>query len=1079
MMVKIAAKIGAEYLPAPKFARKILYLFILFHASPLGSAEEGIPKTGMDTTKHIAWVEGHARYDQRPLTVEILARLKDPAHFNILIAHELKSSPAHWEIFTCAPDGALCVYLPGHDPDHIRSSFQATDGQWHLFRMILTQDEGILEVDGHEVARERIHAKVPFEAQAGDLAIGSLVSMQLGCHGDIAEVRILGDRGTLGSWDLGSCQDDRFEDRSSHGNHAKRLPAPQTMDRLDITSLNSEEAAELDISQPLPEGKSIALLPPQIPVEETRKALKRARQSLPLNSLKSAPEPRDGVLKDWEEQFFFLDLRLQGKEMAPPGAEEQVYDRHALCWPQDRDPLGVVLRQTQALHQRLSHDMGQPGLETLGRDLDRLILRAKETPLNKTRSRKDLFLLVCALQREIAFSNPLLDFDSILFVARGNPMGSRFTGPTVTKDVFGQHFATQYFAFNSLPGGGLFEVSDYKTEPRVRDLLRDVRVENGRLRGRELKPGAFLSPDLSFDGQEIVFAYTENREHRWKWTPETSWNLFRMKRDGTGLTQITDSEYGDFDPCWLPDGKIAFISNRRGGFIRCFALLHVPNYVLHIMDRDGRGIRPLSFYETSEWHPSVNHDGMLVYTRWDYTDRENCLGSNFWITYPDGRNPRAPHGNYPYPWHTFPDNDSRDTRFGRPYTEMNIRAIPGSRKYILTAAPHHGEAFGSLAILDLSDRDDGFMGQLRRLTPYAPFPETEIQARSQYPFGTPWPLSEDFFLCNYWENLYLLDRFGNLILLAENPLCFHGQFCPEFRLIDPIPFKARPTPPILPDFTAWDTSNPNPSPSATVAVMNVYDSDLPLPKGTKIRWIRVVQNILKENPWMGVPMIGYQEENTPRIPLGIAPVEEDGSAFFEVPAGKELIFQILDDRHMAVQTMRSVAYAHPGEKLTCMGCHEDTHSAPLLQRSPTALERPPSSLRPELGDIEPVGYYRTVKPILDATCKGCHEKKGKGPLDLSYEALRPLVFYFAGGMSGSTIQPIHGGSRSIPGRCGANASELAQILTSSPHKDRVSDKEILAITLWLDCNAPRLTAFHDMDRQIEGDLVWPRLDVSP
>jgi len=53
-------------------------------------------------------------------------------------------------------------------------------------------------------------------------------------------------------------------------------------------------------------------------------------------------------------------------------------------------------------------------------------------------------------------------------------------------------------------------------------------------------------------------------------------------------------------------------------------------------------------------------------------------------------------------------------------------------------------------MLDLHVRDDGNMSQLRRITPYAPFPETENSARSQYPYGTAWPLSEDYYLCNWW-----------------------------------------------------------------------------------------------------------------------------------------------------------------------------------------------------------------------------------------------------------------------------------------------------------------------------------------
>ena len=56
--------------------------------------------------------------------------------------------------------------------------------------------------------------------------------------------------------------------------------------------------------------------------------------------------------------------------------------------------------------------------------------------------------------------------------------------------------------------------------------------------------------------------------------------------------------------------------------------------------------------------------------------------------------------------------------------------------------------------------------------------------------------------------------------------------------------------------------------------------------------------------------------------LGTVPVEEDGSVYFEAPVGKAIGFQVLDEKGLAVQSMRSVTYVHPGERLTCLGCHE-------------------------------------------------------------------------------------------------------------------------------------------------------------
>lgn len=1049
----------------------------------------------LDTSQRVAFVEASSLYNVRPLTVECWVRLRSPRFYNILIANEIKASATHWELFSLAGSGCLAAYLPGNQPDFVGSSAPIADGQWHYIALVLDHQTVRLFVDAAEAAQVAITRPAPRQGLPGPLCFGSLVSRDLSCDGLIAEVRLSRiarpileiptaplptDEFTVGLWRFHQADGlNRIPDLSETGHPATLVPAIQTLDRVDVTALSAAAAAELAKAGGPPGGRSLALPPPTLDLAATRASLRQTLARLPLPSLAHADQTRDGILADWEEQFFHLDRRLKGLEPLPRGAAEQVLDPQALVYASDRDPLGVILRQTQALLQALQQMTAGSELALLAADFAALQAACNQVNVADEALRKSYFLAACALQRQIALANPLLDFDRILFVARGNYLGSRITGPTVTADVYGQHFTTQYFAFNSIPGGGLFYVQDFKTEPRVVNILKNSVVQNGRLKGRRLQPGAFLSPDLSYDGQTILFAYTENREHRWVWSNSTTWNIFRVQVDGSQLVQLTDSPYNDFDPCWLPNGRIAFISERRGGYIRCFPFLHVPNYVLHSMQADGSDIYPLSYYETSEWHPSVNNDGMLVYTRWDYTDRENCLGSNFWICFPDGRDPRAPHGNYPRPWHTFPDNPHGDSRIGRPYVEMNIRAIPHSPRYIMTAAPHHGEAFGSLVMLDLAVPDDGHMSQLKRITPYVPFPETESPARSQYPYGTPWPLSEDFYLCNYWENLYLLDRFGNQILLCENALVFGGQTQPEMRLIDPIPLRPRPKPPVIPTRTQQGENADPQVPPATIGVLNVYDSDLPFPEGTQIKWLRVIQNILKLNPWMGIPLIGYQNENTPRIPLGIVPVEEDGSAYFKAPVEKELLFQVLDENFMAVQSMRSVAYVHRGEQLICQGCHEDPQKAPALSRSPQAFRRPPSELQPEVGPVEPITYYQLVQPVFEKSCLPCHRQKNQGPVDMSYEALEPYVFYFAGGMSGETIKPLHGGSRTIPGRFGARYSRMGQALQDENHQGKVSAEDFHRVVLWLDCNSLRLGAYHDEEKQKRGEVVWPTLDVDP
>ena len=172
---------------------------------------------------------------------------------------------------------------------------------------------------------------------------------------------------------------------------------------------------------------------------------------------------------------------------------------------------------------------------------------------------------------------------------------------------------------------------------------------------------------------------------------------------------LTDGAFNDFDPCFMPSGRLSFITERRGGYLRCGRVC--PTYTLYDMAEDGSDIRCLSWHETNEWHPSVNNEGLIVWTRWDYVDRHGQIAHMPWLTTPDGRNPRPVHGNYAI-------------RRNRPDMEQDVRAIPDSHLYVATAAPHHNQSYGSLIVIDSYQKDDDGWSPLRRLTPRAEFPES-------------------------------------------------------------------------------------------------------------------------------------------------------------------------------------------------------------------------------------------------------------------------------------------------------------------------------------------------------------------
>lgn len=752
-----------------------------------------------------------------------------------------------------------------------------------------------------------------------------------------------------------------------------------------------------------------------------------------------------------------------------PRLEQEAFRRDALILATDETPVDVVRRRTAALlhHlQSLSHapDLRQEAAElTTVTDFDKLI----------------------ALRRRIAFKNPLLDFDKIVFLKHN-------------KQIRGdRHMVDQYFGFNAEKAGGVYILENaFGEQPRVRPLVD--------------KPGGYIALELDSAARTLLFAFTE-AEHQlppgvicdtnvwseadmrrdprhafYHFRPETCYHLFRISVDGTGLTQLTDGPWNDFDPCFLPSGRIAFISTRCGGQLRC-GFRPDPTYTLHAMQPDGTDIIQLSYHDTNEWHPSVDHNGMLVYTRWDYVDRDSDVAHHLWHCYPDGRDPRSYHGNYP------------DRRESRPWMEMSCRAVPGSAKYIAVTGAHHGQAYGTLVLIDPREKDDRASGQLKRLTPEVQFAESESapgvphakgkHAPNAEVYGTPWPLSEDFHLVVYDPGrknygLYLIDSFGNRELLYRDD---------KIACLDPIPLKPRPCPPVLPVKTiqakADRPANADLA-TGTVMVMNAYDSDQPWPSGTRIKQLRVINLFPKDNSIANEPNIGHAAQSLCRGVLGTAQVEADGSAHFQVPTGTGIYFQAIDENGLAVHTMRSATYLHPGETLTCVGCHESRHNAASNAAStrPLALNRPPAALQPEVPGSYPLTFPRLVQPVLDRHCVACHEqsKNNKAPglhgdrfaKNGWSEAFHSLNKH-AWGMSGGNGIALKERQYSIPGQDGARVSKLYQLLAKGHHDVKLPPADLHRLTLWLDCNSNFFGAYHDIDVQAKGEIVRPRFGIPP
>jgi hypothetical protein len=837
------------------------------------------------------------------------------------------------------------------------------------------------------------------------------------------------------------------------------------------------------------------------------------------------PPPGSAYPEGEEARQYAMLMHDLGRRDAFRRVAGQAFRPEALVLDSDRDPLDVVLRRTEALVADIRRMPRAPDLRAAAAQLDGLRAAAGKTAVGDRPARRALFDRACRLRRRIALGNPLLDFSDIVFVKR-------------QRSCF-NHMCDQYYGIAQRPGGGLFVLCDaFGPRAHLRDLLADAAVGNGRLQGRRLaggprrhwnltldfagdlhgeptEGGSFLSPEVSYDGQTVAFAYVEcqgGREHRehtdprkGHWDVGRCYHLFQVGRDGSNLRQMTDGTWNDFQPCFMPGGRMVFISERRGGYLRCGRAC--PTFTVFDMAADGGDLRCLSFHETNEWHPSVTHDGMILYTRWDYVDRNGMTAHNPWIMTPDGRNPRAIHGNYAL-------------RYQRPDMELSVRAIPGSHRFVATAAPHHGQAFGSLVVLDPRIRDDDRMAPVKRLTPEVGFPESQDGTES---YGEAWPLGENYYLCSFdpvqvaalnpggWGcpgdpgtgypdkpflrdpnpkgcyGLYLVDAFGNKELIYRDP---------EIGCHHPVPLASRAAPPAVPETSPRPPAD-RPA-EATVAVANVYRTSRRWPAGTKITALRVYEILPETVPTnstahTGIPIPDTASVNLARAVLGTAPVEKDGSAYFTVPARRELFFQALDADGLAVTSMRSGTHFQPGEQVACQGCHEPRGQSAAGASALLAMRRPPSRLCPDAEGTNPFSYPRLVQPILDRHCVACHRQNaGKAPslertlvtfsagwrpavYYASYLSLAPKYGFYSYGARGWDDPKFY---RTTPGEFGARASKLYPLLRQGHYGVKLGPDDMHRLCVWLDSCSLFYGVYEKegQQAQLRGEIVRPSLE---
>jgi hypothetical protein len=365
----------------------------------------------------------------------------------------------------------------------------------------------------------------------------------------------------------------------------------------------------------------------------------------------------------------------------------------------------------------------------------------------------------------------------------------------------------------------------------------------------ELDGGLFGRFDLSFDAKKVVFCYKKKKEDGQQ--GPNAFHIYEFELDpSTGrkvpgsLRQLTfggqdeveavgcaiggrDFAFHDTDPCYLPNGKIVFVSARSQRNVFCFGTTVSS---LHIMDGDGKNMRCLSQGPLTEMGPTLLNDGRVVYTRWEYVDKGLGNGQGVWAVRPDGSGVD----------HVFKNSTMR------PSGMIHTRGIPGSPRFVTVANPHCGRNGGAVILVD-NRQTRRTAEAMTCITPEIGYPCMYHSIWHMGYFLTPYPFSEKFFLVSHVPGavgeekpkygICVLDAWGNRAMLYSDP---------EISCFEPMPLRPRPIPAKVAATEPSEAKSENPQKkTGTVFIQDVYQGMEGVERG-RVKYVRVMGAL----PWL-------------------------------------------------------------------------------------------------------------------------------------------------------------------------------------------------------------------------------------
>jgi len=463
----------------------------------------------------------------------------------------------------------------------------------------------------------------------------------------------------------------------------------------------------------------------------------------------------------------------------------------------------------------------------------------------------------------------------------------------------------------------------------------------------EAVTGCIRDPKVHYDAKKIIFA--------WRKDGLQNYNLYEINVDGTNIRQITSGPFDDYEPEYLPDGGIVFISTRARRWVGCW-ITQVGT--IHRCDGNGKNIEMLSCNIEHDNTPSVLPNGQILYMRWEYVDRSQVEFHHLWTMNPDGTNQEIYYGNE-VSWGVF----------------LSCQPIPNDDRVMGIYSPGHGhrDHYGWLSFFSRKYGPDDPRGLEHILFPWG----------KGY-LADPWPLSTETILAAELGKSRLVFVTKNKDDAKYTPHAIYEIKNNEKKWItqSPRPIIKRPRERIIAKRS--DSTNP----TGTHIMVDIYNSqNLKGIKRGEIKKLLIIETLPKPVNFSGGPdtLSWLGSFNLERI-LGTVPVESDGSAYFELPANRPVFYVALDENDLSCRRMQSFTCVRPGETTSCIGCHNSrshSNANPGIINRIKAVQRPPSMITKIEGISAVPDFVRDVQPVLDKYCIECHNtEKREGRLCL-------------------------------------------------------------------------------------------------